>query len=383
MFAELLLATVFQIGPFWQERADRTALCPVWSTARAGADETTDVLWPVFTAHRDWWRFCWVVHAQREIGTAAGQFEIIPLWFSGQDRDGESYRGLFPIWGRHPHILMLEDWRFCLWPIWMRYQTPRPSEQRRMETTAVLFPFLHWRDDGSWGFWPFCGYGKRRESDHSYVLWPLATWADYRADRDTAGAGRSWMLWPIWADVSRERESQRMFLPPFFSFAETRSPDWSARGDSCPGLLVRCPWPFFEFERTLTRERLSLFPLYEREETRTRLAGVPDGGVTRFGWRLVELYENAAAQIEETRVFPFWLQNKTHVRLWPLWSETATDAAGEVRVRRSLDLLPIRWAASVDRNWAPYWTFYESVSNPVYTDHSLLWGIFSWRTFND
>jgi hypothetical protein len=105
--------------------------------------------------------------------------------------------------------------------------------------------------------------------------------------------------------------------------------------------------------------------------------------VTRFGWRLIELYENAAAQIEETRVFPFWLKNRTTFRLWPFWSTTAGDASGQVRVSRCLELFPIRWVDAVDRNWAPWWTFYEARSNPCYTDHSLFWGIFSWRTYAD
>ena len=46
-------------------------------------------------------------------------------------------------------------------------------------------------------------------------MWPVATWATYRDDRDTAGEGYSWMLWPLYGQVRRERESQDLFLPPF------------------------------------------------------------------------------------------------------------------------------------------------------------------------
>lgn len=383
MFAELLLASAFQIGPFWQERDGSTALCPFWSAEEKEDVSTTDVLWPVFTSHRDWWRFCWFLHYQKETADGAGQFDFIPFWFNGKDRDGDPYWGLFPVWGHHPHILLLNDWDFCLWPLWMRYKTPRPHEDRMMTSNVVLFPFFHWRDDGSWGVWPLCGHGKKRESDHSYAFWPIATWANYRSDRDTAGAGTSWMLWPLWADVSRERESQWMFLPPLFSYAETSSPVWSARGNSSRETRLRCPWPFFERESGPKRDRLSVFPFYEREEMKRYSDGAPEGGVTRFGWRLVELYENRDGEIEESRVFPFWLKNKTHLRIWPFWSTTVLDDKGEVRHSRCLELFPIRWVDSIDRNWAPYWTFYESVSNPVCTEHSLFWGIITWRTLND
>lgn len=383
MFAEFLAVAALQIGPLWQERGGRTALSPLWSTETREDVRTTDVVWPLFTSHRDWWRFCWFVHWQESPGTSAWQFDVLPFWFNGQTRAGDPYWGLFPLWGRHPDVLFLTDWEFALWPVWMRYKTPRPSENRWMTTTSLLFPFFHWRDDGSWGVWPLAGVGRRRESVHSYALWPLVTWATYRADRDTAGAGRSWMVWPLGGEVSRERETQALFLPPFFSYARTCSPVWSARGNSAPELRVRCPWPFVDCTFGARRDRFSFFPFYEHVRRKRYSDGVCDSRVTRWGWRLVELYEGRGGALEESRVFPFWLKNRTTFRLWPFWSTTAGDASGQVRVSRCLELFPIRWVDAVDRNWAPWWTFYEARSNPCYTDHSLFWGIFSWRTYAD
>ena len=379
MFAELLLFATLQIGPFWSKSDDQAALRPLWSSDEVA--QTTDVVWPLFTSHRDWWRFCWFIHSQEGEGQSC-QFDVMPFWFNGTDRRGNDYWGLFPLWGRHPHILFLHDWEFALWPLWMRYRMPRPSGEKWMTSSVVLFPFFHWRDDGAWGVWPLCGLGRQRESDHAYALWPLVTWADYRSDRDTAGAGKSWMVWPIWGDVSRERESQWMFLPPFFSFAETTSPVWSARGNSCKEIRLRCPWPFFEVESGVRRDRLNIFPFYEQVDDKRISDGKPHGGVTRFGWRLAEFYRSPEGECEESRIFPVWLKNRTHLRLWPFWSTTVVDQAGEVRASRCLELFPIRWVPAVDRNWAPFWTFYESVSNPVCTEHSLFWGLFKWRSFN-
>ena len=53
---------------------------------------------------------------------------------------------------------------------------------------------------------------------------------------------------------------------------------------------------------------------------------------------------------------------------------------GAVARGRFLALMPIRWVPPVDRNWAKFWTFYENESTPLYTDHSLLWGLIRWRT---
>lgn len=377
MFAEALLASALQIGPFWQQWDGHKAFCPIWShdavseSGRHSASDTTDVLWPVFTSHRDWWRFCLLMHyqEQREGGY---QFQLIPIWFNGNDPKSGDYWGLFPIWGRHPHFLLMYDWEFCLWPVWMRYRTPRPSEHRWMTSNVVLFPFFHWRDDGSWGVWPVCGTGLQRESDHHYALWPIVTWAKYREDRDTAGAGSSWMVWPFWADVSRERESQWMFLPPLFGRVTTKSGD-----------RLRCPWPFFEMESTTSRDRVSVFPIYERTTLKDYVKGEDSSSVTRFGWRLVEIYRNGKGDVEETRVFPFWTKSRRYFRLWPFWSSESLDDKDEVVYSRCLNLFPIHWVDAVDRNWSSYWTFYESRENPIYTDHSLLWGIIRWRTFKD
>ena len=119
MFAETILFASLQIGPFWQQWEGHKALCPLWSQETVEvADEkaevdTTDVIWPVFTSHRDWWRFCFFTHYQEQ-KDGGWQFEIMPLWFNGRDPDTGSYWGFFPLWGRHPHIFTLYDWRFCL-----------------------------------------------------------------------------------------------------------------------------------------------------------------------------------------------------------------------------------------------------------------------------
>ncbi len=370
MLANLLFAAAFQILPFYEQKPadDYYALRPLWSTEA----EVTDVLWPVFTCHRDWWRFCYLVNWQRYAETDGGyQFSIVPLWFNARDKTGENYWGFFPLWGHHPHVAAMTDFKFGLWPLWHQYKKPRGREW--LETNSVLFPFVSWRSDGAWSAWPFYGLNRQRESDHRYALWPLVTWASYREDRDTAGAGYSWMVFPLFAQIDRARETQTSLLPPFFSVATVRNARALDGLNSCPDLRVRAPWPLIEYERTLARERFSLFPFYERTVNYDYHArGRKERArVTRLGWKLVELYD------DETRVFPFWVSGQGYFRLWPFWeSETKSG----VTDGRFLALFPIRWVPAVDRNWAKFWTFYENRSYPAYTDHSLFWGIIRWRS---
>lgn len=364
MLSSLLLATAFQIGPFYQQKSDYVAVRPFVAVE----EESVDVLWPVFTSHRDWWRFCYLVNYQ-DNGAEDYQFTILPVWFNGHAND-ESYWGLFPIWGHHPHLAMMWDVDFALWPLYTHYKMPRRREW--MHTYSVLFPFFSWRTDGSWSFWPVYGVNHQRESDHRYAVWPIVTWASYRQDRDTAGEGWSWMVWPLYGQVRRERERQDLFIPPFFSWVETYSKSWAAQGNSAPEMRLRCPWPIFEWESNMRRSRLSIWPLYERVVDVDYSHGRKTSTITRFGWKLIEIYD------DEVRVFPFVATGRNHHRVWPFWEAEETKAG--FTESRVLSLFPIRWVPAVDRNWSKFWTFYEAKSSPLYTDHSLLWGIIRWRT---
>lgn len=373
MLSKLLLAAVFQIGPFYQQGEDGSAaLRPLWSSSH----ETVDVLWPVFTSHRDWWRFCFI--AYNEKNDAGGQFTLFPFWWNGSSvrrvhggKDEKvDYYGFFPFWGTHPHLLGLYDASFAMWPLYHSYSTPRAGKM--MRTKALLFPFFHWRDDGSWGAWPFYVSNRARRSRHYTALWPFFTWAKYEGDRDSSGAGSSWMVWPFYGRVSREREEQHLILPPFFSIAKTKPQ--RIDGVKKDGLRVRLPWPFFDYEKTIQRTRLSIFPFYEKLESRRYSDGAVEDETTRFGWRLVEILPN------ETRVFPLWVKSADYFRLWPFWE---TKREGDVKKGRFLSLFPLRHVPAVDRNWAKFWTFYEREENPVSVDHSLFWGIIKWNTLKD
>ena len=143
MLSKLLLAAVFQIGPFYQQGEDGSqALRPLWSSSQ----ETTDVLWPVYTSHRDWWRFCFLAYGAKN--DAGNQFALLPFWWHGSsvrrgqgaEKEKVDYFALFPVWGYHPHLLGLYDASFALWPLYHSYSTPRAGKM--MRTKSVLVPVL-------------------------------------------------------------------------------------------------------------------------------------------------------------------------------------------------------------------------------------------------
>ena len=356
--AALLLAQAgvaeVNIGPLFEHDPQRnfTAVRPFWSTTA----ETEDFVWPLGTWHSSgngfWYRFAFLAYGHE------GSFNLFPLWFSETDRQNDEFRwALFPLCGSHPHMLFMDDIHFVLWPLYMDYSV------KDVRSRAVLWPFFSWKEKPreAVGIWPFFGWSRQRESMHRYVMWPFLTWADYDSDRDTSGAGKSGMIWPIFGAVERERETQMLVLPPFFSWARTPE-TWR----------LRCPWPFVDLEFGARRDRWSVWPLVERSVQKRYADGSAVDVIWRFGWQLAEKTNS------RLNVFPFLTVEKDFMRVWPFWSRRIEDGRETVKV---LDLVPVRNAGGVVRNWEPFWSLYSSEDLPDgRTRRKFLFNFFWWTS---
>lgn len=396
------LVANWHVGPFFEYRraepddAAFWAVRPFYSRVRDPATRTAvdDGLWPLFTSHRHagaaWWSACAFFFGDARADDGSWSFDVFPFWFCGADRRGEGYWGLFPLYGRHPHLLLMDDWTFALWPLWHTYTV------KGVRSHAALWPLVTWRDAprAGVGVWPLYGRARLRESTHRYALWPLVTWATYDEDRDTSGAGHSWWALPFYGEVRRARERQTLVLPPFFSYAET---DQARRW--------RLPWPLLDVETSAVRDRISVWPFWEQvrgyayDGPRAAAAkgrGKVEERTWRVGWKLVENTELTTDRTRERRlnVFPFltwerrWTKpapagappvlSSSYLRIWPFWSSETEE--GRTR-SRALELMPIRHSEGVERNWAPFWSLWERDERPDgRTRHSLLWNFISWQS---
>ena len=127
-----------RVGPFFEYGSregrgmTRLAVRPffAWEEDRRNPpDRDMEVVWPL--SHFGWrgdafhWRVVmtfWNDEDRTDRLTRDYSLAIPPLWVNG--RDGEdAYWGLFPIWGRMPKFLLLEDFRWRLFPLWLSYRT--------------------------------------------------------------------------------------------------------------------------------------------------------------------------------------------------------------------------------------------------------------------
>ena len=271
----------------------------------------------------------------------------------------------------------MENWQFALWPLWMKYDVAATPHR------AVLWPLVTWQanETGTMGVWPLVSHARRRAADHWYALWPLATWACYDEDRDTSGAGYSWMFWPCYGTVARARETQHLVLPPFFSYARTPH-----------AVRWRLPWPLVDIEYGSARRRISVWPLYEKIDGRAIGSRAPDEETVRIFWKIFEYTRLVTDGTEETRwsLWPFWTQERRAVRtpegtwrtaatfrrLWPFWRARTEEGR---RHAQALDLLPIRHTDGLARNWVPFWTFWTASAEPgARVQHALFWHLVTW-----
>jgi len=373
----------FRLGPFYERRvmsdgSSFTAVRPLYSRSveAEGRETVTDALWPLATFHRNesqqWWRVLVAFGNDLDVNNpdSGWSLGVFPLWFQGRSRLQEDYWALFPIYGHIPHLWLMEDLSFTLFPCYLRYKV---AERER---EYYLWPFMSRLEEEEGvkrtSVFPFYGYKDTPRQETQYVLWPF--WIDTTYKDTAPNPGSAWMLFPIAGQVSREREQQWLALPPFISHALTDTTErW------------RVPWPFVQLEKTADERSRTFWPFYS-----DRLSD--DRRYFSAGWFLYSR-DNAKrpnGRVERMRIFPFYVNESTYakdpdgieyekenyLRVWPLFTRVRTPRISHFR---TLELNPIRYSEGIERNWAPFWTFYERSSLDGEVEHDALWGIINFR----
>ena len=381
----------FRVGPFFEwgsregEGMTRLAVRPFFAWEQSPikrVDRDMEVLWPL--THFAWrgdafhWRVVmtfWREEDRTNRRSRDYSLSIPPIWTHGRDED-VNYWGLFPVYGKLPKFFMLEDFQWALFPFWLRYRT---DGSRRVMRDYFGWPFFSLKYDPDrtrWALWPLYGTKRESEYDARFILWPFWNDQTFHARRHN---GHAWCLWPICERIDADTEQGWGVLPPLFRYSTTTD---GAR-------LIRAPWPLFE---RYTDPKESTWKAW-------RFWGMTHRG-TRDGWWFLyplAMHKRQQTEVQRTRLTRFWpfylneevvaydVRGRSRVqkrdfRLWPFYASNFHEETGEER--RSLILFPIHDVPVVERNWAPFWTFYTA-RREVGSDetlHELFWGLIWWRT---
>ena len=384
--------TVTAVRPFYNQRSldngdnVRDYLAPLGYSLREGGATRGRVL-NVF----------WNSNAESK------SFWFAPFYTQGRTREGKDYWALIPFYGELPRLLMVHDVKFVMFPI---YTTYRNTFVKR---SFVLWPFFGWIDDEKRGdetqrknFFPIYGTSRKGDWQHTYALWPF--WNFNRSAEGAWEKGTSWMLFPLWARTRTDRESQDMFIPPFFA--------WGSRTNVFGKTTrVRAPWPFLQYEEGPLISKRDAWPLYGSRVTRNAsktsenkswyalwpFVGVEsaksENTLTRSRW-LAPVYYEQFRELKDAKESALFgarpsdaalvkavegslRASKTHYqRVWPLFAFREADGAFSFE---TLALWPQQHGGGITRCWAPFWTLYARNGNKEgAVDNDLLWGLARW-----
>src|SRR5581483_2845255 len=357
----------------------------VWKKDQSGETTQAAVLYPLFMyragpAGSFWSVFSMINRASPRAGTGDQfhAFDLWPFYFSRQTgAPGSSYRALFPLAGTMKNRFGQDEWKFCLFPLYGRF------EKNGVVTTTTPWPFIKvLHGDGNEGFelWPL--FGRRAKPGayrEQYYLWPFiynnehALWKPqpevkfgvlpvYTREQDANFISEDY-LWPFFGYTDRTApyhyHETRYFWPllvqgrgddryvnrwgPFYthSIVEGRDKTW---------LL----WPFWRQIRwngaglVQTKTTVLYFLYWSVEQRRPDRPDLAPALRTSL-WPLFTVWASAGRRQEEVfSPFESFFSSNENVRLAyrPLFAVYRYDRRGPDTVRQDLLFNFITWQRS-------------------------------------
>ncbi len=362
------------LGPFYEhiDFADgrrMTAFRPFVSKfSNAEGDRTSrEYLWPVASSkkYKDErsWRVLNTYYQDFDIYDDHSRYRLwsLPLYFQGRDATGTSYVALFPLGGRIHEIFGRDRVSFTLFPL------KSSSRINEMKTRTWLWPvysITEGDDTKKFRLFPFYGvHEKKDQFRKKFVLWPFYTSARYTGEK-IHGSGT--VLFPLWGHTRLTDQETWMLLPPFIRYTKGEKMD-----------MLHAPWPFIQMISG-DMEKRYIWPLWGQK----KIEGVHS---SFFLWPLVwsRHTDRGDRSVVEHKVLPFWHyagsradaggeQLDRYMKVWPLFSFEKRDGVARTRL---LELWPLRYTGPIERNYAPFWTFFTHRKTATQSELEILWGL--------
>jgi len=370
----------FRIGPVFETGRSTNglevlAVRPLFSrvTDAPAHESLTDVVWPWSSFHRrddyfHWWAFpAFDKDENVNDPLARHTFWLLPIYCQGRTRDGDDFSALFPIHGTIRDFIWLDELHFTLFPLYLNYR------QGRQETESYCWP-IYSHETGPIRerqcVFPVYGTSTTAIERSSFLLWPIWTQQEFDGPNRR---GTAEMLFPIYGRVDTDTQQGWMALPPLFSRMTMTNGDTS----------LRCPWPIYETAQQKDSERNNVWPLWTRTETTNGHRGtiawpfwwedsVDTGGRREHSETLLLFYRAAHSEI---RTGDRYVADLDYVRVWPFYSRNEAPEGTRIRVP---ELTFMRDGQGIERNWAPFWSWYVQHRQAGACDHDVFWGLARW-----
>ena len=318
---------------------------------KSNPEETSSRFTPLFTSRKEF----------KETEGKKNDFGFFPV-FWGKTEDGESYGGLFPIYGDMRKRFGKDEIKFVLWPI---YAKTRDDKTINKNFIWPIFSTTTGEKESGFRMWPLFGY-KNKEDEFSkrFFLWPLIHYQN--TDLDTSRPKKYRAFLPFYASETSPGRVTRSVIWPFFNYLHDDDENLT---------LWDFPWPIIQKGEGNNLNTFKVFPIYgysDKEHLSERF----------FLWPIYT-YKREYPKDSEKIVHRFLLISKYEyenpkswqLRLWPLFTYKSKKN-GET-IFHFPEIIPIE-TEGFEKNYAPIFRLYEYDSNiKGEMESKLLWGFYS------
>ncbi|MFH1148174.1 MAG: hypothetical protein V1736_10770 [Pseudomonadota bacterium] len=298
--------------------------------------------------------------------TLENKFDLFPV-FWGKTGSGETYGGVFPVYGRFRERFLRDEITFFLWPLYSK------SRWEGNEKTTLIWPLLSWttgEKEQAFRLWPLFGHEKKTgEYDRNFLLWPIFFCA--KEDLDTEPLTRK-MVFPLYVSETSATINRKIVLWPLFNYYRDTANDytqwdlpWPVMGyGQGENLRIRKLWPLFHLKESPNLYDFTLlWPLYRY----TREDLVEDKAVrTTCRFLLINKSEKTV-WVEED-------ETESTARLWPLFFAKSYRDGSEILHFPAI--IPTE-DEGYERNYGPIFRIYEyKRSKDGEETSNLFWGLY-------
>lgn len=310
-------------------------------------------------------RFVPLFSSHKDVTDGSSDFGFFPV-FWGTDEEGDSYGGLFPIYGRLNHRFRKDQIRFVLWPV---YSDSREGDSRTYNVLWPIFSYTEGTGESGVAIWPLYGH-QEKEGEYSkyFALWPI--FFSHKTDLDTDNPKRFTAVFPLFANSGSPEKDSMSFLWPLFNYADDKRNNYKQWD---------IPWPIFHYGKGEELKSSRLFPFYGHKRK-------PDSKTGFFLWPIYTYSKEILEDYEDT-TYRFLLINKYRkkvwkgrfndaksVRIWPLFYYNRKKDG--IMKFSFPELIPVE-DEGFERNWAPLFRLYEyNRDSRDNMESRFLWGLY-------
>lgn len=351
---------------------ERQAIRPLWSFEKFEDKVAMDFIWPLSMSRleNDYYRSHFLLFFYHNMDVTEEDSEylfwLFPLWFQGQDRDKQDYKGLFPIWGEVRDVVGFDSIKFHFFPIHLE------TRKNKILSESWLWP-IYTTTSGpkvqKWNVWPFYGEKWEKEkAESSFVLWPF--WHEGKS-LVPGKKGEWFFFFPLYGKYDFEDSTKTTVLWPFFSWSSSDKDE-----------ALQAPWPFYTERETKDgrEEKFTAWPFYTSYKAPNKITKQyvwPIGTYSRIGdetnyeereWWLPFYWSTIIAQEGHIK--------EDYTRIWPFYSKTVHGQQENISI---LSLWPQRHYPAIERNWQTIWEPYRYYRDEKKISHDIFWGLSKYK----